>query len=123
MSIYLSETGNRMMIGFLFKKAIPAYLKVIVNLSIWLSGFVFFSMVTYKNTKKFETIQLSYYEYLFNYFQYGIFENFRPIQKYGSMYSFLYFIQMAFLVMLGNNILQSILAQQVLKNSNMQDLI
>lgn len=30
---------------------------------------------------------------------------------------------MAFLVMIGNNILQSILAQQVLKNSNMQDLI
>ena len=39
------------------------------------------------------------------------------------MYAFLYFIQMAFLVMLGNNLLQSILAQQVLKNSNMQDLI
>jgi len=53
MSIYLSETGNRMMIGFLFKKAIPFYLKIIFNLSIWLSGFVFFSMVTYRISKKF----------------------------------------------------------------------
>lgn len=53
LSIYLSETGNRMMIGFLFKQALPAYFKVIFNLLIWLSGFVFFSMVTYRLTRKF----------------------------------------------------------------------
>lgn len=122
MSLYLSQTGNKMMIGFLLKKAIPTYLKVILNLSIWLSGFVFFSMATYQNTNKFQSVKLSYYEYIFNYFQYGIFENFQPIQQYGSFYSFLYFLQMAFLVMIGNNILQSILAQQVLKNSNMKSL-
>lgn len=68
-------------------------------------------------------MEYAYYEYFFNYFQYGIYENFRPIQKYGSMYSFLYFIHMAFLVMMGNNILQSILARQVLKNSNMKSLV
>ncbi len=56
LSIYLSETGNRMMIGFLFKHALPAYLKIIFNLLIWLSGFVFLSMVMYRKTKKFETV-------------------------------------------------------------------
>jgi hypothetical protein len=123
LSIYLSETGNRMMIGFLFKQALPTYLKLIFNLLIWLSGFVFLSMVTYNLTHKFETVQFAYYEYLFNYFQYGIYENFMSIEKYGPMYTFLYFIHMAFLVMVGSNILQSILARQVLKNSNMKSLV
>lgn len=80
-------------------------------------------MVMYRRTKKFENVQIAYYEYFFNYFQYGIFENFRPIGKYGPMYSFLYFIHMAFLVMMGNNIMQSILARQVLKNTNMKSLV
>ncbi len=39
------------------------------------------------------------------------------------MYSFLYFIHLAFLVMVGNIIMQSILARQVLKNSNMKSLV
>lgn len=111
------------MIGFLFKQALPAYLKILFNLLIWLSGFVFLSMVIYKYTMKFETVQLAYYEYFFNYFMYGIYENFLPIERYGPLFSFLYFIHMAFLVMVGNNIMQSILARQVLKNSNMKYLV
>lgn len=76
-------------------------------------------MVMFQYSKKFETVQLSYYEYLFNYFQYGIFENFKAVKHRGMGYSFLYFLQTSILVMIGNNILMSILAQQVLKNSNM----
>ena len=79
-------------------------------------------MVVYRVTRKFEETKLSYYEYLFNYFQYGIYENFIPIRKYGFLYSSLYFVHLILMVSIGNNILMSLLAQQVLKNSNMKTL-
>jgi len=61
------------MLGFLFKKTLPLFIRVIISIMILLSAFVFFSMIVYQNTKKFENVQLAFYEYLFNYFQYGIY--------------------------------------------------
>ena len=76
---YLSYTDNPFMLGVLFKRAIPIYLKILSNLAILLTAFVAFSRVVYETSTKFENIQLGYYEYLFNYFQYGIFENFKAL--------------------------------------------
>ena len=52
-SVILSSSGNKLMIGFLFKNALPTLLIIIVNLLIPMMGFVFFSMVVYNTTKKF----------------------------------------------------------------------
>lgn len=106
------------MLGFLFKKALPSYAIVIANIFIILTSFVLFSMVNYGITMKFENIKLAYYEYLFNYFQYGIYENFMAIIPYGTIGIILYFTQIIILVSIGNNILMSVLAGQILKTSN-----
>lgn len=111
------------MLGFLFKKALPAYAIVIINLFIILTSFVLFSMVNYGISMKFENVKLAYYEYLFNYFQYGIYENFIALIPYGSMGIILYFVQVVILVSIGNNILMSVLASQLLKTSNENGLV
>ena len=46
-----------------------------------------------------------------------------PINKYGPFFTFLYFIHLVILVGIGNQILQSLMAQQILKNSNMKSLL
>jgi hypothetical protein len=42
-----------MMIGFLFKNALPTLMRIIINVMLPLMGFVFFSMLVYKSTRKF----------------------------------------------------------------------
>jgi hypothetical protein len=46
-----------------------------------------------------------------------------PIRKYGSSFTLLYFVHLVILVSIGNQILQSLMAQQILKNSNMKSLL
>jgi len=46
-----------------------------------------------------------------------------PIRKYGGFFTLLYFIHMIILVSIGNQILQSLMARQILKNSNMKSLL
>lgn len=46
-----------------------------------------------------------------------------PIMKKGSFYTLLFFVHLVILVSIGNQILQSLMAQQILKNSNMKGLL
>jgi hypothetical protein len=61
------------MIGFLFEEALPIYFKIFFNIIILITAFVMFDMLVYATSRKFETVELSYFEYFFNYFQYGIY--------------------------------------------------
>ena len=75
-------------------------------------------MLVLSISDKFETVELGYFEYLFNYFQYGIYENFQfAFAPYGRFVQFVYFLQLLLLLYVGNNILLSVLASQVSKNS------
>jgi hypothetical protein len=68
-------------------------------------------------------VELGYFEYLFNYFQYGIYENFKKaFEPYGMLAQFFYFCQMMLLLYIGNNILISILASQISKNSMLESV-
>jgi len=83
-----------------------------------MTAFVLFNMLVCTASIKFETVELGYFEYLFNYFQYGIYENFKKaFEPYGILAQFFYFCQIMLLLYIGNNILISILASQVSKNS------
>lgn len=110
------------MLGRLFKEAIPIYLRLLLNILIIMSGFVFFNMLMYRTTRKFETVELSYFEFFFNYFQYGIYENFFALNRFGSAAHALYLLNLLVLLYVGNNILQSILANEVLKFSYLDSL-
>jgi hypothetical protein len=118
--VYLTQTKNKYMVGFLLEEAVPIYLKIVLNIFLLITAFVLFNCLVYPTTLKFETLKLGYFEYIFNYFQYGIYENFiLAFQEYGQMAQFFYFLQLLYLLYIGNNILQSVLANQVMKNSYM----
>lgn len=61
------------MFGFLFEETIPTYLRIQLNIILYITAFVLFNMLVLNLTKKFEDLELGYYEYFFNYFQYGIY--------------------------------------------------
>ena len=70
---YLEYTSNPYLISFLMRKVIVIQAVLLLNILIVLTGFVMFSMVVFTATKKFEDVKLSYFEYIFNNFQYGIY--------------------------------------------------
>lgn len=51
--IYLSQTKNRLMVGFLFEEALPIYFKIFLNIIILITAFVMFDMLVYATTRKF----------------------------------------------------------------------
>lgn len=71
--VYLTHTKNKYMVGFLFEEALPIYLKVVLNIFLLITAFILFNSLAYPTTMKFETLKLGYFEYIFNYFQYGIY--------------------------------------------------
>ena len=54
--VYLAETKNRLMFGFLFEQTIPTYLRIYMNIILLITAFVLFNMLVLTTTKKFQTI-------------------------------------------------------------------
>jgi hypothetical protein len=50
---YLSQTKNKLMIGFLFEDALPLYSKIFLNILILITAFVLFDMLVYSTSRKF----------------------------------------------------------------------
>lgn len=51
--VYLTQTKNKYMVGFLFEEAVPIYLKIVLNIFLLITAFVLFNSLVYKTTIKF----------------------------------------------------------------------
>lgn len=87
-----------------------------------ITGFVLFSMVKFSYIYKFEETELAYFTYVFNNFQYGIYENFMDIGRYGGFYQFLYFMFCFYMVWCTNNIVPSIICNTVINKNRLKYL-
>lgn len=97
-------------------------LTVILTSFFVITGFVLFSMVAFSGIDKFETPEFAYFNYAFNNFQYGIYENFIDIGKYGGFYQLLYFIFCFYMVWCTNNIVPSIICNTVINKNRLKYL-
>ena len=95
---------------------------VILTTFFVLTGFVVFSMAVFSADEKFEGPQLAYFNYVFNNFQYGIYENFMSIEEYGGFYQFMYFVFCFYMVWCTNNIVPSILCNTVINKNRLKYL-
>lgn len=77
---YLEYTSNPYLISFLMRKVVVVEAILLLNVLIVLTGFVMFSMVVFTATKKFENVRQAFFVYIFNNFQYGIYENFIALE-------------------------------------------
>lgn len=59
--VYLAQTKNRLMFGFLFEETIPTYLRIQLNIILFITAFVLFNMLYLNTSKKFENLELGYY--------------------------------------------------------------
>ena len=51
--VYLAQTKNKLMFGFLFEEALPIYLRVEFNVIILITSFVLFNMLVLVTSNKF----------------------------------------------------------------------
>lgn len=119
---YLEYTSNPFLISFLLRKVIIIQAALLLNILIVLTGFVMFSMVVFTATKKFEDVRLAYFEYIFNNFQYGIYENFIALEQYGGFAQLMYYFLLFYMVSCANQMLPSILCGLVISRGRYQDL-
>jgi hypothetical protein len=119
---YLEYTKNPFLISFLLRKVIVIQAALLLNIFIVLTGFVMFSMVVFTATKKFEDVKLAYFEYIFNNFQYGIYENFLALGQYGGFAQVMYYCLLFYMVSCANQMLPSVLCNLVISRGRYKGL-
>jgi hypothetical protein len=51
--VYLTQTKNKYMVGFLLEEAVPIYLKILLNIFLLVTAFVLFNSLVFQTTIKF----------------------------------------------------------------------
>jgi hypothetical protein len=119
---YLEYTKNPLLISFLIRKVIFIQAALIINVLLVLTGFVMFSMVVFAVSKKFEDVKLAYFEYIFNDFQSGIYENFLDLSRFGGFAQSLYYCFLFYMMSCANQMLPSILCNLVISRGRYKTL-
>lgn len=95
-----------------------------ILLSGWvlLNGFIFYSMLMYPGSY-FDSYSLSFFSYVYQMFQCGIYENFTELKDHGYFALILYFLLFFYLFVVGNSLapaLFCILIQMKITEHNVQ---